>query len=305
MAIIGVAVYSYIGGIRAIIWTDIIQGILFIVVMLIGAYLTVSLTDNFWAGLTETVAKKPELFVFNPGDWGGVLTIALVWTVGYILLPHMWQRSYMADSVQSLGKSAALGSVMGLLFIVIPSMLIGFWWTGVLTLPGNSDTFVPTLYAQIAPMLLPILILAAFAAGMSTIDSQLLSASSVLLKDIVEPITGKLSENTEKKIGRLFFLCFVGLLAILSLTKLGGDTIVFIASKGIGIAMLFLVPLLGALFIKNLSTLTGTLSLVVGALALLLLETGLVTLEAPYGVGAPIIALFCQTGVFFIVHKFR
>lgn len=305
MAITGIGIYSYIGGIRAIVWTDIVQAILFVIVMLIGAALAISLTDGFWAGLSESIAKKPELFTFNPANWGGVLTTALIWTVGYILLPHMWQRNYMAKSVKTLGRGAALGSIMALLFIVIPSMLMGFWGTGALSVPGSPDSFVPTLFNQVAPMLLPVLVLATFAAGMSTIDSQLLSASSVLLKDVVEPIAGKLPENTEKKIGRLFFLGFVGLLAMLALTKFGGNTIVFIASKGTGIAILFLVPLLGALFLKTLSPSTGVLCLGVGALVLLLLETGLVTLNVPYGFGAPVLALLCQALVFVIAHNVK
>ncbi len=306
MAISGIGVYSYIGGIRAIIWTDIIQAILFIIVMLIGAVLAVSLTDGFWVGLTESIAKKPELFTFNPGNWGAVLTTALIWTVGYILLPHMWQRSYMADSPKTLGKSAALGSCMALLFIVIPSLLMGFWGTGSLSIAGGPDSFVPSLYNQVAPALIPILVLATFAAGMSTVDSQLLSASSVLLKDVVEPITGKkLSAEREKTIGRLFVLGFVGLLATLALTKFGGNTIVFIASKGTGIATLFLVPLLGALFIKKVSPATGTVTLVGGAVILFILETGIISMKAPYGIGAPVVALIFQAVCFFIVHNLK
>ena len=202
----------------------------------------------------------------------------------------------LADSPRSLGKGAMLGSLMALCFIVIPSMLMGFWGAGSLQVTGNPDIFVPTLYGQVAPLLMPMLILATFAAGMSTVDSQLLSASSVLLRDIVEPLSkGRLTKSNEKAIGRYFLVGFVLLIAVLSLTSLGGSTIVFIASKGTGIATLFLVPLLGALFLTDLKAVDGLCALILGSLTMIALETGLFPVDLPYGIGSPLVALAIQS----------
>jgi Na+/proline symporter len=213
------------------------------------------------------------------------------------MLPHMWQRNYMADSVKTLGKSAMIGSIMALIFIVIPSLIMGFLGVAEVSLTGGPDSFVPTLFSQAAPKIVPLLVLATFAAGMSTIDSQLLSASSVLLRDIVEPVSGKeISEENKKRIGRFFLLGFVTLLAVLALTKIGSNTIVFVASKGTGIATLFLIPLLGALFIKKLAPYTGVMVLGFGAAALFLLEVGVVNNKLSFG--APVLALLIQIFVF-------
>lgn len=303
IALIGIGVYTIIGGIRAIIWTDILQAVLFGGLMLIGGYLVFTATGS--DALATSVELKPNAFVFDSTKFGSPITLAIIWTFGYILLPHMWQRAYMAKSAKSLSKSIVLGTILALTLIVIPSLIMGTLGIGLFDNLIDSDKLVPTIFKELGPNLLPLLMLATFAAGMSTVDSQMLSASSVFVRDIVSPMSKKeISKQREKFIGRSLILVFVFLLGYLALKPESQGSIVLLASKGTGIALLLLVPLLGPISWNKASKLGGLFSLAIGILIMLMLETKMITFKIPFGFGIPIVSLLFQIPVFFIVSYF-
>ena len=101
------AAYLVAGGLRAVYWTDVIQGVWMYVAVWAGALV---LTYKLFGGPLQLwrrlAAERPDLLTipgpegfFTPGMWIGM---SLVLSFGVILQPHMWIRYYSAVSASTL-----------------------------------------------------------------------------------------------------------------------------------------------------------------------------------------------------------
>ncbi len=183
--------YLMAGGLRAVYWTDMIQGIwMYVAVWAGGLVLSYRLFGgplNLWK---EVKAVRPDLLslpgpegFFTPGMWIG-MTIAL--SFGIIVQPHMMIRYYTAASGKTIKWLGATTPIF-LLTLYIPTALVGLG--GAVALPGleNPDQIFPEMLFRFAPAWLTGLILAgATAAAMSTLDSILHANMTVLTRDVYQ-----------------------------------------------------------------------------------------------------------------------
>jgi solute:Na+ symporter, SSS family len=298
LAVLATAFYTFVGGIRAIVWTDIIQGILFFIVLLLGGGITLYAAGGIFDGYTAALAVRPEAFELDPNQVGSPLTMILIWSFGFILLPHLWQRTYMAGSAAAYSKSIVVFSIISFLFI-ITSMLIGTLAIGFMPELSDSDKLVPLIFAEYLPGALPLLVLATFAAGMSTIDSQLLTAASVIVRDFRAPfVKGKLDSYKEMRLGKIVVLGMILLLGCLAVRPESRGSIILLASKGTAIAFLLLVPLCGPLLWKRASRIGALACLIAGSVTLILFEAEFISTELPLGFGSPLACLLVQAPAF-------
>ena len=282
--------YSLVGGVRAVIWTDALQAVLFGLVLIGGAVsITLSLANSgqLVASITAIEAGQTS---FDPATLGIPITLLVMWGFGYILSPHMWQRVYMTRSAEHLSLGVLVGSVLAFFVIAFPSIIIGFLAHGSGMEFGDSDTLMVAVFQMHAQWLLPILLVAAVAAGMSTVDSQLLTASSVVSHDLI----GARDKEASAWLGRATVFTGVLLLLGLALSPLRDGAIVLLASKGIGIALLLLVPLFFGLTENQGLRASGTATLATGIIVLGVLEFGELPITLPFGFGAPVAAILCQ-----------
>jgi SSS family solute:Na+ symporter len=131
------------------------------------------------------------------------------------MFPQLFQRFYAAKSVRALRKTMVLYPLItGSLFLLPVTIgVIGRLGFPELPVGAESDKILPLMLSAYAPAGLEALVLtAALAALMSTLDSQLLSLSSMFTRDIVEPLTkgraapawlGKLSVTVLALVGLL------------------------------------------------------------------------------------------------------
>ncbi len=286
---VATAFYTVIGGIRAIIWTDVIQGILFLGVTLLTVFIAVDAAGGLAIGLATAQQVRPEAFTFDVSNIGVPLTTIIIWTPGLVLLPHLWQRNYMAKSKESFAKGLVVLSAMSFVML-IATMLIGATAISFISDLQDSDKLVPVIFRDYAPTFLPLMVLATFAAGMSTIDSQLLSASSVIIRDVFG--LQKIEPKKEKLLGRVVVICLIILLANLALLPESQGAIFTLASKGTAVAFLLLVPLLGAL--NQAPKQVGLVTLISGLSVFLLLELKVISWSLPFGFGSPVAAFLVQ-----------
>ena len=183
--------YLMAGGLRAVYWTDVVQGVWMYVAVWVGALV---LAERLFGGplaLWRRVAEeRPDLLrlpgpegFFTPGMWVG-MTVAL--SFGIVLQPHMFIRYYTATSgrvIKWLGATTPLF----LMTMYIPAALVGLG--GAIILPDLAipDRIFPELLVRYAPAWLTGLILAgATAAAMSTLDSILHANMTVLTRDVYQ-----------------------------------------------------------------------------------------------------------------------
>jgi SSS family solute:Na+ symporter len=203
VAVTGVVatVYTVTGGLRAVIWTDVVQ----VVLMLGGAIMTMAVvaweTGSTPADWYEAIAQ-PEAtghlkwFSLDPFERSTILTIALsmfTWHVCTHTGNQMTvQRYFSAGTLQAARKSFLVGSLTG---VLINLLLLGvglalFYYYGRLSesMPegidprsNQADHIFPRFAMHRLPAGLAGAWLAAMlAAAMSSIDSGINSAASVL-----------------------------------------------------------------------------------------------------------------------------
>ncbi|MEJ2203385.1 MAG: sodium:solute symporter family protein [Gemmatimonadota bacterium] len=212
------AAYLVAGGLRAVYWTDVLQGVWMYAAVWIGALV---LAHELFGGPLElwrqVTAERPDLLslpgprgFFTPGMWIG-MTITL--SFGIVFQPHMMIRYYTAVDARTLKLLGATTPIY-LMTLYIPAALVGLG--GALVLPDLAipDQVFPELLFRFAPAWLTGLILAgATAAAMSTLDSILHANMTVLTRDVYQRyIRPDASQRHYVWVGRVIVvaLLFVG-----------------------------------------------------------------------------------------------
>ncbi len=188
--------YTVIGGIEAVIWTDVLQ----VVVLLGGALLSLLLIVWRCGGFGEVIALGLAGDKFHMIDWSWDLTTTAVWIV---LLGNLFANlgPYTSDQVvvqrylTTKDEKAAARSIWTNAALVLPGTVL---WFGLGTAlyafyklnperlepATNTDAIFPLFIAQQLPAGLSGLIIAAvFAATMSTLDSSMNSVSTAGVTD--------------------------------------------------------------------------------------------------------------------------
>ncbi|MBY5959951.1 sodium:solute symporter [Membranicola marinus] len=197
---ISVLIYSIMGGIQAVIWTDAIQAI-----VLIGGALIciVYLLVNIPGGWDTFVTVGQESGKFSLGSYGLELDAPTFWVVliyglfinlqNYGIDQNYVQRYVASSSDKNAGKSALWGGLLyipvSLGFLLIGTLLYVYYQTSG-SLPtdlmgeGQSDKVFPYFIVQELPAgMTGILIASIFAAGMSTVSTSFNSGATVIYTD--------------------------------------------------------------------------------------------------------------------------
>ena len=187
-------VYETLGGMRAVAWTDAIQGTF----LLVGfAVLLVLVFDRFGsleAATQKIIANQESAAMAAPPNAGQCrqwLSYILVVGLGGALYPQAIQRIYAADSVSTLRKSFAVMSFLPLTTTLV-ALIVGI--LALANMPGlkgaEADKVLMLICKQVqsaSPLgywLVVILFAAVLAAIMSTADSALLAISAMFTKDL-------------------------------------------------------------------------------------------------------------------------
>lgn len=202
-------VYTTAGGMRATMWTNVLQGAVFMVFIVVAA---VAIADGLGGAAAATAAVQrlaPELLVvgdrprFAFASWGS-WSLAISLTV--IAFPHMLVRVFAARDQAALRNTCRLYPP-ALLALWLPAVLIGVW--GAAAIPGlegrASDRIFPLMVtAHTGPWMQGLGLAAILAAVMSTLDAQFLTLSSMLGRDALRRVWPAMSERAEIRAGQGF-----------------------------------------------------------------------------------------------------
>ena len=201
-------VYTFLGGFKAVCWTDFFQGLLMIVAVL-TIPIIIALTNQpvDYSLLGETVVSQSgaeysfikELFSAPATE----IASGLAWGLGYFGMPHIIVR-FMAIKKPSMVKKSAIVAIVWVVLALVAVILMAvmgraFIGVGKELLESDSQSMI---FVELARKLFPsfiagILLSAIIAASMSTADSQLLVASSSFTSDIYKPIIRKNASDKE------------------------------------------------------------------------------------------------------------
>ncbi|MEZ5063172.1 MAG: sodium/proline symporter [bacterium] len=247
-----VVLYTFMGGFLAVVWTDVVQGLLMMVVAVALPLLGLAKLGGPSAFLDAVAARGPEFLTMSGGQTGrafvfGVMLGGVSWGLGYFGQPHLLTR-YMAIRSAEETRTGKTIAVSWVLLSYWGAAFIGL--VGIGLLPGLEDpeqvmpllakTLLPAWFAGLA-------IAGAIAAMMSTADSQLLVATSAIVEDIYAQLV-----NRNASPGRLVLLSRLATLGVAGVAlalAFGNQDLIFdwVAYAWAGLGSSFGPPLLLAL----------------------------------------------------------
>lgn len=197
-----ILVYVSIGGYLAVVWTSFVQAW----IMIFGLLLLTFATLNAVGGLTFAnleLAKLDPGFVETPGvwGWGGLVSFALIVSLGVWGMPQLLVRFYSMKSTRVLKLGTILATLGGAM-AVLPYM------TGALSrllLPGLEGAAVDLAIPKLTELVLnpwggAIFLAGVMAAGMSTFASVLIIVSGAIVEDL--RVGGRICGGHEEKASR-------------------------------------------------------------------------------------------------------
>ncbi|SFE58570.1 sodium:solute symporter family protein [Alteribacillus iranensis] len=291
--------YVWVGGIRAVAWTDIIYGaLLFFGLLFVGFYIAnvVGGPASMFSQMQESHPNHMTL----PGPEGSSgyatwISLCFVTAIGAIMGPQIWLRMYSVKNGQLFNLMPFLISLVAITYI--GSLFVS--WTGVLVMPGveNPDQILPLMLLDYAPFVIGAIVLAGGAsAAMSTANSQIHAVSTVMTKDFYQRYRNPEAPQSKLiQVGRYFLLAFSVLAYFLALFAPGLLVTVGLIAFG-GTAQL-IVPVIGALFWKR-GTASGAMAGLIGSLVFIIAFTFIPALVSPLGLDPAMWGLAINTVLF-------
>lgn len=192
-----VILYSMLGGIKAVLWTDAVQGIILILGALICALVITFSVPGGADKIFETAAQNNK---FSPGSLKPDFTESTFWVVllygifinlqNFGIDQNYIQRYLTTRSDGDAKKSALFGALIyipvSMLFLYIGTALFSYYTIKPDLLPAGvtGDRVFPYfIFSELPPGLAGLLVSSVFAAGMSTISTSINSSATVIMKD--------------------------------------------------------------------------------------------------------------------------
>ena len=206
--------YTFLGGYKAVCWTDFFQGILMLIALLAVPIVIVCTKTLDLTALQQVYSYDGVEYAFTSNLFHATpqeIISGLAWGLGYFGMPHILVR-FMGIEKPSMVKKSATVAIVWVVISLFATIAIAYFGRMLvaeeLLTAGNQKLVFITLARMLFPGFIAGLLLAAIiAASMSTADSQLLVASSSFTSDIYKPLFRKNASDKEILwVGRLVVL---------------------------------------------------------------------------------------------------
>lgn len=290
MSVVGVAAvtlaYTYLGGMQAVIWTDLVQFLIYIVGAIVAFGFILHQvhggTDGFIAA--GRAADKfqlidwgidpshPLMFLTKPLTiWAGVIGGAFYSMTSHGADQMMVQRYLCARSLRqarvALVSSGLVVIVQFLLFLLIGAGLFVLWKQGLMTLPkgtGKDAVFGFYIVHWLPTGIAGLLVAAVMASTMSVLASSLNSASSAFVADFYRPLRPDQSDSHYLNVARGMTIVWGLTRLIVALAAIRILTDTSVVDSALGVAGFTTGVILGLFLLGRLPRVVGSAAAVVG-----------------------------------------
>jgi solute:Na+ symporter, SSS family len=255
-------IYTFEGGLAAVIWTDVVQTGIYVGGTLVGLATILHLVPGGWSAIHAAAASAGKLQVFDfraniwlPYTfWAGVIGGTAFITASHGTDQLIVQR-LLAARGQKQSAAALLSSGVAILFQFTLFLIVGVMLWAYYRVPsaifGKPDRIYPTfIVSQMPHGISGLLIAAILAAAMSNLSAALNSLSSSTIMDFVLRLRPQTDERTRMRLSRLATFCWAIVLfglAVLALQKVGRVVEVGLQIASVAYGALLGVFLLGVL----------------------------------------------------------
>lgn len=214
-------VYVSVGGAGGVVLIDAIQAVVLMVGIVMAAFIALGPVGGIQSLFQKTLETVPEL-LSRPGPKG--LYNDKYWVMQFIVLPfgiwfcpHIWVRSLMAKDRKAIAMSAISIPVSQVLIYAFSTLFVGLAGHQLLGQLDAADNVLPMMMLNYSNWFVAALIMAAaIAAGMSTINSMLLEISKIVSQDLVL-YKKKVSDAENMRVTRIIILVLAVISAAIAL----------------------------------------------------------------------------------------
>ena len=292
-----VITYSTIGGMRAVVLTDVVQ----FCVLAIGLPAALVFGIVKLGGFSAIKAAAPAGHFSIPAEGMTIcafLSLFLTFLLGETLVPPYVQRLFMAKDAGHTARGTMLSGIFSIPFFAITGAI------GLVALTLDPELDPNMAMPYVVSTVLPIGIRGIVIAGiisivMSSADSFLNGAATCCINDVVKPLRrNPMSERSELLLAKLTN-CLVGILAVVFAIKIPSilDILIYAYNFWAPIIVVPLAAVLLGIRVTRAGFLAGTLAGAVGTLAWNYL------LKTPAGIEGLAIGVFCNLFSFVLVNK--
>ena len=221
--------YTFVGGMKAVIWSDCIQFLIYVGGGLLALIFIVRMLPGGWSELMSYAAAHNKLAFFDPGiDISGPASHVINFTKANTLLAGliggtllslgthgtdqmMVQRYLCTRNQRDAAKAVVLSGLVVFaqftLFLVLGIALAAFYagQGGAIRFSRSDEVFATFIVQQMPVGLVGLMLAAVFSAAMSTLSSSLNSSAGAVVNDFLKNVG---SSRTQLKLSRLLTLVF-------------------------------------------------------------------------------------------------
>lgn len=311
IAVLVVVSYTFAGGFFAVCWTDLVQGILMFMAIVI---VPVAAMESM-GGLSETLANinsvNPQLLdAFTTSDGSRVALISVVsslaWGLGYFGQPHILVRFMGIKNAEEIKHSRRIAMVW-VIFSLVAAVLVGLLgrvYLGEDLSATAGETVYIKMVLSIFPIVLAGLFLAAIlAAIMSTADSQLLVTASAITEDFYKAKLRKNASEKELMIVSRFTVIIVAIIAAVIATNPNNTVLGLVENAWAGFGATFGPIVLFSLFWKRTTKRGAIAGMITGGVSVIIWRRLGVTLGGIFGLYEIVPGFLFSALVIYIISK--
>ena len=255
-------IYTFEGGLAAVIWTDVVQTVIYVAGTLVGLWTILHLVPGGWSAIHAAAASAGKLQVvdFTPSLWipytfwagviGGTFFITASHGTDQLIVQRLLAARSRKQSVTALLSSGVAILLQFALFLMVGVMLWAYYRVPSAAF-GKPDRIYPTFIVKQMPHgISGLLIAAILAAAMSNLSAALNSLSSTSIMDFYVRLRPLADEKTKMRLSRLATLAWALVLfglALIALHKVGRVVEVGLQIASVAYGALLGVFLLGVL----------------------------------------------------------
>ena len=269
-----IVAYTFLGGYKAVCWTDMIQGLLMLFALIAVPIAMLYHLGGFNEAIDVIASIKPE--ALSMGEGVGIISIisALSWGLGYFGQPHILVRFMSIKSTKDIPYATIIG-IGWMAICLICACLIGvlgiaYVYKFNLSLQDPEKIFIVMSQLLFNPWVAGILLSAILAAIMSTASSQLLVSSSTIAEDFYKKIFKTDAPNiVVLRLGKVGVL-LVAIIAFLISSDPSSSVLSIVAYAWAGFGASFGSVMLFSLFWIRMTRIGAICGMITGAVTVLL-----------------------------------
>jgi SSS family transporter len=221
-------IFVTLGGLSAVIWTDVIQAFIMIIAVVVCGYFALVAIDFPLSEMQQIVVNQDKLKMFDLRlDYAAPVVIVLFFNCLAQSLSYIGDQNFVQRVQCTNSESSAKKAAISQLFVAIPlnfllfslgTVLFLYYYNRPELLPPAlaQDGILPFFAAQTLPAgLTGIVVIALLAATISTVSSAMNSVANLCVEDIYQRFAKSTNTESSVRIARIITLC-IGVLGTLA-----------------------------------------------------------------------------------------